>query len=568
MEAFALYIIKSISWLTGFIIVFALFLRNERYFMLNRIYLVAGILASLFCPFISVHYLVEFPVMERVIPVLQDSSVISTGKHFGSGLAVMVIFLLYLSGIMLVIYRAYRQNKSIIKIISKTKNSTGYPEKLIRTADYESSFSYFSYIFINPSVSDDEAREIMNHEMVHIRQMHWIDLVLARVLCTIQWFNPLVWIYIRYIRQNHEYLADEGALQLSSDPAIYRAALINQAMGIHVAGLANSFNQSLTKKRFDMMKKIISSPYRKFKFFLVIPVSAFILYVFATPVYSFPVGTEVNGSGALKNQEVTQKEVPKKAVNEHVVFSRQDTMVQGKMKKSSKPLPPPPPAKTGQESQMPPPPPPPVNTGQESQLPPPPPPPANTGQESQLPPPPPPPVNTGHESQLPPPPPPPANAGQESQLPPPPPPPIDENSSEAADGTSGAGIFVEGDAIQVSGKSKALIIIDGKKEDIDVSLLDPQKIESISVIKGSDAVSKYGRKAKNGVIIIQSKKTVMTGSDVPMVVIDGKISDKGLDAVPSDNISSMNVLKGDHATAKYGEAGKNGVIEIITKGAK
>ena len=127
----------------------------------------------------------------------------------------------------------------------------------------------------------------MNHELVHIRQKHWIDLVLAELLCMLQWFNPLVWIYIRFIRQNHEYLADEVALQRTSDPAIYRAALLNQIVGSPVVSLANSFNYSLNKKRFNMMKNIISSPYRKMKILLILPVFAIVLYSFAKPEYKY-----------------------------------------------------------------------------------------------------------------------------------------------------------------------------------------------------------------------------------------------------------------------------------------
>ena len=129
----------------------------------------------------------------------------------------------------------------------------------------------------------------MNHEMVHIRQKHWLDLVLVELLCILQWFNPLAWIYVRFMRQNHEYLADEVALQRTSDPAIYRAALLNQIVGAPVVSLANSFNYSLNKKRFNMMKNIISSPYRKMKILLILPVFAIVLYSFAKPDYKYQI---------------------------------------------------------------------------------------------------------------------------------------------------------------------------------------------------------------------------------------------------------------------------------------
>ena len=44
MEAFAVYLFRSVIWLTGFALVYLLFLRNERFFRLKRVYLVSGIL--------------------------------------------------------------------------------------------------------------------------------------------------------------------------------------------------------------------------------------------------------------------------------------------------------------------------------------------------------------------------------------------------------------------------------------------------------------------------------------------------------------------------------------------
>ena len=57
-----------------------------------------------------------------------------------------------------------------------------------------------------------------------------------------------------------------------------------------------------------------------------------------------------------------------------------------------------------------------------------------------------------------------------------------------------------------------------------------------------------------------------TNDKSPLYIIDGKESSKVnmTDLNPGD-IESMNVLKGDAATRKYGKKGKNGVIEIITK---
>jgi hypothetical protein len=153
-------------------------------------------------------------------------------------------------------------------------------------------------VFVNPSVTDVETKEIMIHELVHIRQKHWFDLLLVELLCMMQWFNPLVWIYIRFIRQNHEYLADEVALQQTSDPAVYRAVFLNQIVGAPVVNLVNSFNYSPNKKRFNMMKNIISSPYRKMKLLFILPVFAIVLYAFAKPDYKYKYADDNSGNNA------------------------------------------------------------------------------------------------------------------------------------------------------------------------------------------------------------------------------------------------------------------------------
>ena len=153
----------------------------------------------------------------------------------------------------------------------------------------------------------------MNHELVHIRQKHWFDLLLVEMLCMMQWFNPLVWIYVRFIRQNHEYLADEVALQRTSDPAIYRAALLNQMVGSPVVSLVNSFNYSLNKKRFNMMKNIISSPYRKMKILFILPVFAIVFYAFAKPDYKYKYA-DGNSGNNVTGTSLQEKSVRGKVV--------------------------------------------------------------------------------------------------------------------------------------------------------------------------------------------------------------------------------------------------------------
>jgi len=53
--------------------------------------------------------------------------------------------------------------------------------------------------------------------------------------------------------------------------------------------------------------------------------------------------------------------------------------------------------------------------------------------------------------------------------------------------------------------AKPLFIVDGKEAD-DISSINPDSIESMSVLKEQSAIAVYGEKGKNGVILITTKK--------------------------------------------------------------
>jgi len=51
----------------------------------------------------------------------------------------------------------------------------------------------------------------------------------------------------------------------------------------------------------------------------------------------------------------------------------------------------------------------------------------------------------------------------------------------------------------------------------------------------------------------------------PLVILDGKEYKKNLNTINPDKIESVTVLKSKNATDKYGSKGANGVLEITTK---
>ena len=287
MEWIASYLLKSCAWLTGFFVVYTLFLRNERYFTLKRIYLLTGLLASIFFPLFTFTYPVY--LQPSSLPVLNETAIVDGQADTAVSVPVghTIWIYIYFSGVFFFLLRTLLQARSVMKVIRNRGRDVTRNGRLIRASGYASSFSFFHYIFIHPSVPDPEKAEIMNHETEHVRQMHWLDLTLCELLCIYQWFNPFVWIYRMCIRQNNEYLADEKALKKTVSEAVYKAALLNQSLGWQAVSLTHSFAYSINKKRFDMMKKIHFSPLRKTKLLLILPIVVLVFYAFSTPEYRY-----------------------------------------------------------------------------------------------------------------------------------------------------------------------------------------------------------------------------------------------------------------------------------------
>lgn len=124
--------------------------------------------------------------------------------------------------------------------------------------------------------------------------------------------------------------------------------------------------------------------------------------------------------------------------------------------------------------------------------------------------------------------------------------------------------------ITLSGEKKPLFVLDGKIiSEEELKKLSPDAIESVNVYKDKTAVEKYGDKGKNGVVEITLKKTELEKQRTPdniLYVLEGKIISKNeFLAIDKNTIESINILKDKSATNKYGDRGKYGVIEINLK---
>jgi bla regulator protein BlaR1 len=116
-------------------------------------------------------------------------------------------------------------------------------------------FSFFNLIFIGKQ-DIEENTQIIEHEKIHAKQIHTIDLLIAELLVAAMWFNPFIWMYKRELQQVHEFLADEGVLNSGVDQLEYQTLLVNHAAEGRLVAVSSNFSYSLIiKKRIKMMSK-------------------------------------------------------------------------------------------------------------------------------------------------------------------------------------------------------------------------------------------------------------------------------------------------------------------------
>lgn len=141
-------------------------------------------------------------------------------------------------------------------------------------------FSFFHWIFINPSShTEEELNEILTHEQTHARQWHSIDVIVSELACILCWFNPFAWLMKREIRTNLEYMADARVLENGYDSKTYQYHLLGLSHHKAAATIYNSFNVLPLKKRIKMMNKKRTREIGRTKYLAFLPLAALLMII-------------------------------------------------------------------------------------------------------------------------------------------------------------------------------------------------------------------------------------------------------------------------------------------------
>lgn len=257
-------------------------LQRETFFNSNRLFLLIGQIIALLFPLIVIPIYVE--VSPQPFNPLLISNISVNKQIIAKTISIERIFYwIYGLGVLFFFGKFMVHFLSLVKLIKGKSSKKIDGIHYVETEDTLAPFSFFNWVVYNPKTfKNDELQLILNHERVHVKQWHSIDVIFTQLTCIVFWFNPLAWYYKKALQQNLEFIADNYTQSKTDCKQSYQRLLLKASMPTHQLVMANNFYNSLIKKRILMLHTSKSNTLKSWKYALVIPALALFLMSFNT----------------------------------------------------------------------------------------------------------------------------------------------------------------------------------------------------------------------------------------------------------------------------------------------
>jgi TonB-dependent SusC/RagA subfamily outer membrane receptor len=273
-QTILLYFFKTILVSSIFITYYWFALRNKKFHYYNRFYLLSASVISLIVPLLNFDwFLIEEPVMYGSSEVLQFILPKSTSAAtIDFGWMDFVLISSFLITMVLVIILGVQISKiQILKKKSEVTPMDGFD--FINTKEENAPFSFLNNLFWKESISlqDEGGQQIFKHEITHIQQRHTWDRIYCQIVASIFWMNPINWIIQKELMTIHEFIADEEAVG-NENVEIFAKMLLQTHYGNHFLNPTHQFFYSSIKRRIMMLTTSKNIKYSYARRLMVLPI--------------------------------------------------------------------------------------------------------------------------------------------------------------------------------------------------------------------------------------------------------------------------------------------------------
>lgn len=196
-----------------------------------------------------------------------------------------VLTVIYFGGLLFFAGRYLIGLCQVISIIRQSERVKREDHAVLCVTDRSvSPFSWVKYIVLCRADYESLDKAILEHEDAHIRFRHSLDMLVFDLFTVAFWFNPFAWCLRHEIISVHEYQADKEVVMQGEDMLQYQILLIRKCVGEYKFAMANNFRQRDLQKRMMMMKKNKSEKTKSWNYALALPVMLLGIVVLAVPV--------------------------------------------------------------------------------------------------------------------------------------------------------------------------------------------------------------------------------------------------------------------------------------------
>ncbi len=325
MPAYFEYMLKASVCLAIVYAFYILLLKRITYYKWNRFYLLIYSGLALIIPFINVSVFVESKQIDGLsffskMPSLQTNLSANTGSVIPGFDTYNLLVTFFAVGFFIMLCRLLVQLLSLKRLRSKAVLMQDGEVRLFHLSEPVLPFSFLNNIYLNKhNYSEKEFAEIVEHELVHVRQKHTVDMLMIECICILNWYNPFAWLLKKAVQENLEFIADGEVINKGADKKSYQYLLL-KVTGEVTPGITNNLNFSSLKNRILMMNKAKTNRLHLLKFALLIPVITLLLLAFRN-----------------KHQEITgankEQSILKTYILSSLTYSIPDTKVEAAVKK-------------------------------------------------------------------------------------------------------------------------------------------------------------------------------------------------------------------------------------------
>lgn len=279
MGALTLYAIKSSITLALLYLPYALMLRKETFFRLNRAMLLAIVAISLVVPCIKLPSPLPSSQVGELITdvVMLPTLVVGAKAEPTASPQINWVVAIYVIGMLSCLLWKFVGLVRLVHFIPRgclwTDNVDG--ATVYCHIGQVSPFSWMRSVVIgeNPLPSSPKGEAILQHELAHVRMRHSWDTLIVSLVEVLQWFNPMIWMLDASLSEVHEYEADDAVLRRGISARDYQLLLIEKAVAHTPYPMVHAFRHSQLKNRITMMTKKKSPRWARLKVLYAVPLT-------------------------------------------------------------------------------------------------------------------------------------------------------------------------------------------------------------------------------------------------------------------------------------------------------